>query len=197
MRDNAPPVGVRPRTPRAARPVMPSSVDDSDPAAGLLPTLAALVVKQGLWLGTLSERERMALLSLGWRLLPSKACREADVNDALRAALAASGALRCLRIDHVELRRWLVDGGWLQRDGYGRVYQRTALEALAQEHRRGAEAIAALDAVAWVEGLCVAREAARAARRAAWQTSAPTPHVRDEARRAAEPAAPRGSAVDP
>lgn len=84
-------------------------VATSAPAADPLRVAAALVVKQGLWLGTLIDLERMALLALGWRVLPSAECRQSDVNDALRAALAATGALRCLRIDDVELRRWLVD----------------------------------------------------------------------------------------
>ena len=49
---------------------------------------------------------------------------EPGVNVHLKQAL--QGAARCLDTDHVELRRWLCDAGWLQRDGWGRAYQRAA-----------------------------------------------------------------------
>ena len=48
---------------------------------------------------------------------------EADVNAVLKDWLAGAGAM--LATDHVELRRWLVDDGWLERDGYGWCYRRT------------------------------------------------------------------------
>jgi hypothetical protein len=49
-------------------------------------------------------------------------CTEAEVNAALKAWLAGPGAM--LDIDHVELRRWLVDSRLWTRDGYGRAYER-------------------------------------------------------------------------
>jgi len=54
---------------------------------------------------------------------------EREVNDVLRHWLAHSGAM--LDMDHVELRRWLVDNRLLGRDGFGRVYTRGSPESEA------------------------------------------------------------------
>jgi Uncharacterized protein conserved in bacteria (DUF2087) len=55
---------------------------------------------------------------------PDVTLSEREVNDRLVAWLAGPGAM--LATDHVELRRWLVDLGLLERDGYGREYRRVA-----------------------------------------------------------------------
>ena len=65
--------------------------------------------------------------------------RAQEFNVALKAWLAGPGTM--LDIDHVELRRWLVDTRLWTRDGYGRAYARgTPPAALAS-------VVAALDAV--------------------------------------------------
>ena len=53
---------------------------------------------------------------------PDRTYAEHEVNDVLRDWLAHAGAM--LDVDHVELRRWLVDNRLLDRDGFGRAYTR-------------------------------------------------------------------------
>jgi len=94
----------------------------------LPPRLAALVVKDGVSLGLLGEADRALVLALAAAALePRRAHREAEVNATLEAWLAGPGAM--LRTDHVELRRWLVDAGFVSRDGFGRAYVRGETEA--------------------------------------------------------------------
>jgi len=94
----------------------------------LEPRLAALVVKDGVSLGLLGEADRSLVLALAAaEIEPAREHREADMNRILETWLAGPGAM--LRTDHVELRRWLVDAGFVSRDGFGRAYVRGATEA--------------------------------------------------------------------
>ena len=137
------------------------------PVAEPWPQFAALVAKDGVRLGTLAEHERALALAWVWAGLPrATTLDERAVNDALKAQLA--GAARCLDTDHVELRRWLVDAGWLERDGYGRAYRRVEPEALRPAVRDVADALAGLDTTAWAEAERARRAAERARRQAAW-----------------------------
>jgi hypothetical protein len=132
-----------------------------------LPALQALVVKDGVGLGGLPALQRSLALALVWAGLPAGSeCSEREVNACLRAQLA--GAAAFLDTDHVELRRWLVDTGWLQRDGYGRAYRRVAADALAPEQRALAEALADLRTDAWVAEARAAQRARRDAQRRDW-----------------------------
>ena len=134
----------------------------------MLDTLARLVVKDELGLGRLGVAQRALVLGLAWCSLPSVAAmREVDVNDALKRALA--GTCCFLGIDHVELRRWLVDCGWMQRDGFGREYRRVPAQELAQPQQEIAAALAALDLGSWVHDLRSAAAARREQRRRAWE----------------------------
>jgi hypothetical protein len=135
-------------------------------APALSPVLQRLVVKDGVALGGLSADERLLALAWIWAGLPvGLVASEPQVNEALKAQLA--GPARFLDVDHVELRRWLVDGGWLQRDGYGREYRRTQpTEAQAASL---ASRLAGVDTAACAQAWRAAREAERAARRARWQ----------------------------
>lgn len=141
--------------------------DATNKPAPALDGLAALVVKQGVALGGLSEDTRQQALGLVWAGLPAEPMGEPAVNGALKQQLA--GAARCLATDHVELRRWLCDAGWLRRDGWGRVYSRARRDELpaAREALASALVQAFGDAgpAAWVEQLCAERRAARLARR--------------------------------
>jgi hypothetical protein len=130
-------------------------------------TLAALVVKDGVALGGLPEAQRQLALALAWAGLPEAALTEPDVNARLKALLAA--ALRCLETDHVELRRWLVDAGWLARDGYGRRYQRVAVDALPPARAAVAALVTGLEPDAFTAACRAGHAAAREARRQAWQ----------------------------
>jgi hypothetical protein len=131
--------------------------------------LAPLVVKDRVALGGLGEEHRALALGLVWAGLPGHTLAEAGINDALRQQLA--GAARCLGTDHVELRRWLCDSGWVQRDGWGRAYLRVAVHGLPAHLRTLGQALdegfGTAGPAAWVEAHRAARAAARLARRQA------------------------------
>ena len=141
------------------------------PAPELPPALQRLVIKDGVALGGLSVEERLQALAWIWAGLPAGlVATERQVNEALKAQLDGPG--RFLDVDHVELRRWLVDGGWLQRDGYGREYRRTQpAEAAAAAW---AVRLADVDTAACAQSWRAAREAERAARRARWHAQGGT-----------------------
>ena len=133
--------------------------------AAPLEHLARLVVKNGVSLGLSAEPERQLALVWVWAgLRAGRVMNETDVNNALKAQLAAPVA--CLQTDHVELRRWLVDAGWLQRDGYGREYRCAPAPAA---HAAWAEALRAFDRTAWTADRRNAHEAGREARRQRWE----------------------------
>jgi hypothetical protein len=147
----------------------------ADPAAALA-ALASLVLKERVLLGGLPAPQQAAVLGLAWCALPAGvALREPEVNAALKRCLAE--ACSFLDVDHVELRRRLVDVGWLVRDGFGREYRRLAAQGLAAEYAHIATAVSAIDPPRWAAGIRDAATAQRNARRQAW-----------EARQAAEPA---------
>jgi hypothetical protein len=152
------------------------SKPDTTPAAATEPlrTLASLVVKQGLALGGLGEATRAQVLGFVWAGLPRAALSEPGLNAALKLQLA--GAVRCLGTDHVELRRWLCDIGWLRRDAWGREYRRVAPAELPPPQRALGTALeAAFDdgaTAAWAEAQRAAHEAMRRARRLAHDAAA-------------------------
>ena len=144
-----------------------------------IPGLARLVVKDGVALGGLADAERDLVLGFVWAGLPHEPLTERQVNDALKTQL--SHAARCLGTDHVELRRWLCDGGWLVRDGFGREYRRVAPAALPGRLQALGAALGAAFASgetgAFAEAQRTARTAEREARRRAHEakpSSAPT-----------------------
>lgn len=128
----------------------------------LPPRLAALVVKEGVSLGLLGDADRSLVLALAACALPAgRAHREADVNQLLGNWLEGPGAM--LRTDHVELRRWLVDAGFVSRDGFGRAYVRAEAEAARAVTLLGESSPGVLGAA--VRDLRAARAAEREARR--------------------------------
>jgi len=132
--------------------------------------VARLVVKEGVTLGNLGESDRSLALAWVWVGLPADTVTdEPGVNAQLKQAL--QGPASCLDTDHVELRRWLVDGGWLARDGYGRSYQRVAADELPAHQTALGQALDGTDTAAMVERLRLERVAARQARHEAWQAS--------------------------
>lgn len=110
-----PPEAVAPAAARAG---------GGDPAA----VLARLAVKRGVSLGVLAgsrpDEFRIVLAAAAAALPEGRTSTEREVNDALAGWLAGPGSM--LAVDHVELRRWLVDTGLVTRDGYGRAYERAA-----------------------------------------------------------------------
>ena len=142
----------------------------SDTQASLQP-LARLVVRSGVGIGGLSAADRDAALALCAAALGDGMHTEAQANDALRRWL--DGPARWLDVDHVELRRWLVDRGLWQRDGFGLAYRRTPTPVLDAALRPWVDALAALDDVgAWVDAQRAFERQRRAQRRAAWQARA-------------------------
>lgn len=143
------------------------TVHFDDPAAALA-ALGALVLKERVMLGGLAAPNQAAALGLAWGALPEGATmREPEVNAALKRCLAE--ACGFLDVDHVELRRWLVDAGWLTRDGFGRQYHRVDAADLPAEQATIATAVSSIDPPRWAADICAAAAAERSARRQAWE----------------------------
>jgi hypothetical protein len=142
----------------------------------VLDRLAAMVVKQGIVLGTMSNDQRALALALVWRgLVADRPLSEREVNEALKAQLADAASF--LDTDHVELRRWLVDARWLARDGYGREYRRMPARALAPASRALASALSLIEPARWCARQRATHAAERAARRRAWLAKQAVPHA--------------------
>lgn len=126
--------------------------------------LERLAIKQGAMLGNLSRPDLLLMLALAARCVPhSTALTERQVNAALKGWLAGTGAM--LHVDHVELRRTLVDVGLWRRDGFGHVYERPASIATA-DVADAAYALATLDAERIIAAARTRRATERAARKA-------------------------------
>lgn len=124
-----------------------------------------LAVKQRVGLGPLMGSRgdvfAVALAAASLAVPPGTSLSEREVNERLVAWLAGPGAM--LATDHVELRRWLVDLGLLERDGYGREYRRVAPPVA---YAAAAAALAAIDAGAVAQAARVELARDRADRRA-------------------------------
>jgi hypothetical protein len=139
-------------------------------AAHLIERFKALALRHGLSLGVMASTApgdfALLLAAAGCMFAPDDRLAEREVNERLKVWLGGAGAM--LAIDHVELRRWLVDNAVLARDGYGRVYTRGTPRAEI-EHAIGALAIHDLAALA---NKARGDEAARRqARKAQWAES--------------------------
>ena len=120
-------------------------------------------VKQGMALGALAPDAFAATLASASLAIPDGASfTEREVNDRLRAWLAGAGAM--LATDHVELRRWLVDLRFVERDGYGREYRRAPSPPPA--YAEAVTAMAAIDASAVASEARASHARLRAERRA-------------------------------
>jgi hypothetical protein len=133
-----------------------------------LDTYAALLLKSGVLLGSLSEPERQCCFAVAAARLPLGAsATEAAANQHLKQALGEE--LAFVDVDHVELRRWLCDMGWWRRDGYGRAYERVAPGELPAEKAALHDAVAASgDLAAFAAARRAAAAAAKKAKREAW-----------------------------
>ena len=137
----------------------------------LLAEAAALITKQGVGLGVLPARTRQLALALAWAGLPDTVMTEPQLNVALQAQL--DGALGCLSTDHVELRRWLVDAGWLSRDGFGRAYRRVAWTSLGPGLQAPAQPFITIDVAAWAQQVRAATQQRRERQRLSWLEQQP------------------------
>ena len=134
-----------------------------------LQALEKLVSKKEITLGRMSRDDMHITLALASLCVPvAVELSEAVVSQALKRWLETDGAM--LRIDHVELRRTLIDLGFWERDNYGRLYRRPPPE----EGRIGYQHIVALQSVDVTQFVsdARARHAALRARRIAEHASA-------------------------
>ena len=114
-----------------------------------LHALASLVIKEQVSLGGLPAAAQTLALGIAHATLPpGTVLNEREVNEALKAALA--GPACWLATDHVELRRFLVDAGWLVRDGFGREYRALPHAELRAELQPLARTLATIDLKSWV-----------------------------------------------
>lgn len=134
--------------------------------------LRTLILKSGLALGGLSETDRALALAVPARALARGAvASEAQVNALLKSSLGAESSF--LGTDHVELRRWLVDTRWWQRDAFGRRYERVPEAELPEVLRAIDAALGDGDVASWVTGQREAARTARDQRRHAWAQRQP------------------------
>jgi len=129
--------------------------------------LAELSRRQGLAIGSLLGAARddldLLLASATLHLPADEGLGEREASERLRDFLATTGAM--LDTDHAELRRWLVDLGFVERSDRGSDYRRGVLPSRLQA------AAAQLDAARLVEAVLRARAAhedERQARKQAW-----------------------------
>ena len=128
----------------------------------------ALAVRQRMSLGVLCSTRAddfaLVMAAAACAFATGRTFTEREVNAILSDWLASTGAM--LDIDHVALRRWLVDTRVLERDGYGRAYARgdpaPDIARLARELEGKDLAAAAVSARAHAD-------AERAERRRRWE----------------------------
>lgn len=131
--------------------------------------LEPLVLKSGVHLGLLSNLERTLVLALAaCAVEPGRSLREHELNRRLGDWLADVGAM--VHTDHVELRRWLVDSGFVARDDWGHAYVRGPAQVERARQALGTTDAAAL--VGAVRSVRVAAQSARLARRRAFESRA-------------------------
>jgi Uncharacterized protein conserved in bacteria (DUF2087) len=131
-----------------------------------LKNLEALVVKDNVHLGGLNLEARAMVLALVWAETPDTAMTEKQANQVLQERLATTVCF--LQTDHVELRRWLVDLGWLQRDGFGHVYQRVPPQHLRPGCTAATTCLPKAPLADWVQGLRTAYVQRREAKHQDW-----------------------------
>ena len=148
-------------------------------AAGWLERLSQLAVRSGVHLSSLHQkdgRDLELIFASATLFFPAdRLLDERDANELLKRFLAGGGAM--LATDHVELRRWMVDTGFIRRSDFGTDYRRGALPAWLRQ------ASTELDAEQIETSAIAAREARdaqREARRQAWLAS--QIHVTEEER---------------
>ncbi len=136
-------------------------------APGWLERLGQLAVRQGVHLSTLQQKDGRDLeLVFATASLFFPAARlldERGANAVLKEFLATAGSM--LDTDHVELRRWLVDTGFVRRSDFGTDYRRGDLPAWLRD---AAEQLDPRELAVAVVQAREARDAQREAKRQAW-----------------------------
>ena len=126
-----------------------------------------LTIKRGLTPGALQDASPedfdILLLAIGREFSKARNYSEREVNDTLQHWLQSTGAM--LDVDHVELRRWLVDFAILSRDAYGHAYKLAPTPARLKEMEAD---IAAIDFHREFTDASAAECQKRARRKDAW-----------------------------
>jgi len=129
--------------------------------------MSQLALRQGVHLSTLQQKaggDLELLFASAALAFPSDAAfTEKDSNEILKRFLAGAGVM--VATDHVELRRWMVDAGFLQRSDYGTDYRRGALPDWLSDAAQQLDFERVADAVAQARS---ANELQRESRRQAW-----------------------------
>lgn len=127
-----------------------------------------LAIKRGLTPGALLDASPedldLLLLSLRRAFAVTRTYSEREVNALLSNWLVSIGGM--LDVDHVELRRWMVDLSLIARDAYGHAYAVAPVPARLQQLEAD---IAALDFCREFADANKRESQKRAARKAAWQ----------------------------
>ena len=139
-------------------------------AGDWLDRMAQLALRHGVHLSTLQQKDGsdLELFFAGAALAfpPNASLNEPDANEILKRFLATVGVM--VSTDHVELRRWMVDKGFLQRSDFGTDYRRGVIPEWL------ADAAHALDFERIASAVAQARstdQTQREARRRAWLAS--------------------------
>lgn len=137
---------------------------------GWLGRLGQLALRHGVHLSTLQEKDgsdlELLFASAALAFPADQLMREQDANEILKRFLATAGVM--VATDHVELRRWMVDTGFLQRSDYGTDYRRGTIPAWLADAARTLEFERVADTVAHARS---ANESQRETRRQAWLAS--------------------------
>src|SRR5512135_1261349 len=136
-------------------------------AAGWLERLGQLAVRQGVHLSTLQQKDGRDLelvFASAMLFFPvDRLLDERGANAVLKEFLSSAGVM--LDTDHVELRRWLVDSGFVRRSDFGSDYRRGSLPAWLED---AAAALAPRELADAVGQARAARDTQREAKRQAW-----------------------------
>ena len=139
-------------------------------SAGWLERLAQLGVRQGVHLASLQQKDgrdfELVFASAMLFFPHDRLLDERAANGVLKRFLATAGAM--LDTDHVELRRWLVDAGFVQRSDFGSDYRRGTLPEWLRDAAAGLDEA---KLAATVRDARDARDAQREAKKQAWLAS--------------------------
>jgi tRNA(adenine34) deaminase len=144
-----------------------------------------LCVRRGIALGGLASGRqddfRAVLAAAAFALDEGAGYDEPAVNARLKAWLDGPGSM--VDVDHVELRRWLVDTGLVRRDGYGRHYARA--EPVPDAFAHEVAGLAGVDLALLAAEARESERDARESRQAAWRArrdTIPAPRAADDVR---------------
>ncbi|MBA3253124.1 MAG: tRNA adenosine(34) deaminase TadA [Burkholderiaceae bacterium] len=132
--------------------------------------MSQLALRQGVHLSTLQQKAggdlEMFFASATLAFPSGASFTEKEANEILKRFLAGAGVM--VATDHVELRRWMVDAGFLQRSDHGTDYRRGAMPDWLSNAAQQLDFERIAGAVGHARS---ANESQREARRQAWLAS--------------------------